>query len=39
MRVNYIRGFGLLDIGLEKHFHGNNEFTKDSRHVNGIESF
>ena len=33
---------GLVDIGLEKHFrvnHGNNEFVKGSRHVNGIESF
>lgn len=37
------RGYdGLVDLGLEKHFrvnHGNNEFVKGSRHVNGIESF
>lgn len=39
MRVNYIHGLGLLDIGLEKQFYGNNEFAKDSRHVNDIESF
>ena len=33
---------GLVDLGLEKRFrvnHGNNEFVKGSRHVNGIESF
>ena len=33
---------GLVDLGLEKHFrvnHGNNEFVKGSRHVNGIDSF
>ena len=33
---------GLVDLGLAKHFrvnHGNNEFVKGSRHVNGIESF
>ena len=32
----------LVDLGLEKRFrvnHGNNEFVKGSRHVNGIESF
>ena len=31
-----------VDLGLERHFrvnHGNNEFVKSSRHVNGIESF
>lgn len=37
------RGYdGLVDLGLAKHFrvnHGNNEFVKGSRHVNGIESF
>ncbi|PJK15342.1 IS1595 family transposase [Lysobacteraceae bacterium NML07-0707] len=37
------RGYdGLVDLGLDKHFrvnHGNNEFVKGSRHVNGIESF
>ncbi|PJK06289.1 IS1595 family transposase [Lysobacteraceae bacterium NML95-0200] len=37
------RGYdGLVDLGLEKHFrvnHGNNEFVKGARHVNGIESF
>ncbi len=37
------RGYdGLVDWGLEKHFrvnHGNSEFVKGSRHVNGIESF
>jgi len=33
---------GLVDVGYEKHFrvnHGNNEFTKNSNHINGIESF
>ena len=33
---------GLVDLGLEKRFrvnHGNNEFVKGSRHVNGIKSF
>ena len=33
---------GLVDLVLAKHFrvnHGNNEFVKGSRHVNGIESF
>ena len=37
------RGYdGRVDLGLEKHFrvnHGNNEFVKGSRYVNGIESF
>ena len=37
------RGYdGLVDLGLDKHFrvnHGNNEFVKGCRHVNGIESF
>jgi transposase len=37
------RGYdGRVDLGLEKHFrvnHGNNEFVKGSRHINGIESF
>lgn len=37
------RGYdGLVDLGLDKHFrvnHGNNEFVKGSKHVNGIESF
>lgn len=33
---------GLVDIGFDKHFrvnHGNNEFVRGSKHVNGIESF
>ncbi len=33
---------GLVDVGYEKHFrvnHGNNEFAKNSNHINGIESF
>jgi transposase len=33
---------GLVDVGYEKHFrvhHGNNEFAKGRRHINGIESF
>ena len=37
------RGYdGLVDIGVDKHFrvnHGNNEFVRGSKHVNGIESF
>jgi transposase-like protein len=31
-----------VDIGFDKHFgvnHGNNEFARASKHVNGIESF
>jgi len=35
------RGYdGLVDIGVDKHFrvnHGNNEFVRGSKHVNGIE--
>ena len=33
---------GLVDIGVDRHFrvnHGNNEFDRGSKHVNGIESF
>jgi len=33
---------GLVDIGFDKHFrvnHGQNEFVRGARHVNGIESF
>ncbi|MEW8090662.1 MAG: transposase, partial [Candidatus Thiodiazotropha endolucinida] len=33
---------GLVDLGYEKHFrvhHGRNEFARDQRHINGIESF
>ena len=33
---------GLVDLGYEKHFrvhHGANEFAKDKKHINGIESF
>jgi len=33
---------GLVDIGVDKHFrvnHGNKEFARGSKHVNGIESF
>jgi transposase len=37
------RGYeGLVDVGFKKHFrvnHGNNEFVRGSKHVNGIESF
>ena len=37
------RGYdGLVDIGVDKNFrvnHGNNEFVRGSKHVNGIESF
>ena len=37
------RGYdGLLDIGFDKHFrvhHGENEFARGERHINGIESF
>jgi transposase-like protein len=37
------RGYdGLVDIGVDRHFrvnHGNNEFVRGSKHVNGIESF
>jgi transposase-like protein len=37
------RGYdGLVDMGFDKHFrvnHGNNEFVRGSKHVNGIESF
>jgi transposase-like protein len=37
------RGYdGVVDMGLSKHFrvnHGQNEFVRGSRHVNGIESF
>ena len=32
----------LIDVGYEKHFrvyHGDNEFAKGNRHINGIESF
>ncbi len=36
------RGYdGLVDIGVDRHFrvnHGNNEFVKGAKHVNGIES-
>ena len=33
---------GLVDIGFDKHFrvhHGDNEFARGERHINGIESF
>jgi len=33
---------GLIDVGYEKHLrvhHGDNEFAKRNRHINGIESF
>ena len=33
---------GLVDMGFEKHFrvnHGENEFARGNRHINGIESF
>ncbi|MCG8427761.1 MAG: IS1595 family transposase [Chromatiales bacterium] len=33
---------GLVDLGYEKHFrvhHGVNEFVRDKKHINGIESF
>ncbi|MFH0911316.1 MAG: IS1595 family transposase [Planctomycetota bacterium] len=33
---------GLVDLGFEKHFrvrHGENEFAREGRHSNGIESF
>ena len=37
------RGYdGLVDIGVDRHFsvnHGNNEFVRGSKHINGIESF
>lgn len=37
------RGYnGLVDVGYEKHFrvhHGENEFARGSKHINGIESF
>jgi transposase-like protein len=37
------RGYdGLVDVGYSKHFrvnHGENEFVRDTHHVNGIESF
>ena len=37
------RGYdGLVDVGYDKHFrvnHGNNEFVKGKKHINGIESF
>ena len=37
------RGYdGLVDVGVDRHFrvnHGNNEFVRGSKHVNGIESF
>lgn len=37
------RGYnGLVDLGYAKHFrvhHGQNEFAKGSKHINGIESF
>jgi transposase-like protein len=37
------RGYdGLVDVGYAKHFrvhHGENEFVRDTHHVNGIESF
>lgn len=43
IHINGWRGYdGLVDMGFEKHFrvnHGNNEFARGSRHVNGIESF
>ena len=37
------RGYdGLVDLGYQKHFrveHGNNEFSNEHSHINGIESF
>ena len=37
------RGYqGLVDMGFAKHFrvhHGDNEFVRGRRHINGIESF
>lgn len=33
---------GLVDMGYEKHYrvhHGNNEFARGKKHINGIESF
>lgn len=37
------RGYqGLVDMGFAKHFrvhHGDNEFARGTRHINGIESF
>jgi len=37
------RGYnGLVDLGYAKHFrvhHGQNEFARGSKHINGIESF
>lgn len=33
---------GLVDVGYERHFrvhHGDNEFSAEDRHINGIESF
>ena len=37
------RGYqGLVDMGFAKHFrvhHGDNEFVRGTRHINGIESF
>ena len=37
------RGYnGLVDLGYKKHYrvhHGNNEFAKGKKHINGIESF
>ena len=37
------RGYqGLVDMGFAKHFrvhHGDNEFVRGARHINGIESF
>lgn len=37
------RGYdGLVDVGYSKHYrvnHGDNEFARGTRHINGIESF
>jgi len=37
------RGYnGLVDMGYKKHFrvhHGEHEFARSNRHINGIESF
>ena len=37
------RGYdGLVDVGYAKHYrvnHGENEFARGNRHINGIESF
>ncbi|OAM26012.1 hypothetical protein A7P93_08660 [Eikenella corrodens] len=37
------RGYqGLVDMGFAKHFrvhHGDNEFVRGTRHINGIENF